>query len=99
MNNSIAIPVSSTSTLEGSEQSAGHEYAGLSDHARSCARARGPFFFMRCAADAVQAFLAPRFVTMVVACALLIEMVLLALDAILEPLRGDGWKRSSTCSN
>ena len=79
MNNSNAIPVWSTSTLERSEQLAGREYAGLSDHARSCARARGPLFLMRCAADGAKAFLRPRFITALVTCTFLLKVASLAL--------------------
>ena len=35
----------------------------LGDHFRQCAFARGPMHRLHCAAEAVDAFLAPRFVT------------------------------------
>ena len=38
----------------------------LSDHFRQCAFARGPMHGLRCAAEALDAFLAPRFVTTLV---------------------------------
>lgn len=38
----------------------------LGDHFRQCAFARGPLHSLRCAAEAADAFLAPRFVTTLV---------------------------------
>ena len=40
-----------------------HELTLLRDHMLRCATARGPLHRLRCAAEAVDTFLAPRFVT------------------------------------
>jgi hypothetical protein len=51
----------------------------LSDHFRQCRFARGPLHRLRCMAEALDAFLAPRFVTTLA----LLTMVVLLVGAAL----------------
>jgi hypothetical protein len=47
------------------------ELSSLGEHLNQCQEQRGPLFALRCMADALDGFLGPRFVTSVIAVALL----------------------------
>lgn len=79
MSNSIAVSMWSTSTLDQLDVSPDPECASLSGHAQSCARARGPLFLMRCAADGANAFLAQRFITTLMVFTLFLEVLTIFL--------------------
>jgi hypothetical protein len=61
----------STSSLEDAADTSRLELWDLSEHLDRCRRLRGRFFSALCLSDAVDRFLAPRFITTVVAITLL----------------------------
>ena len=53
-------------TAAGSPDTSPNELSALGDHVGHCNGSRGRMFAMRCAADALAGFIAPRFVTTLV---------------------------------
>ncbi len=63
-------PVWSTSSIDGAAETSPMEMSALGAHVDRCNGSRGRMFPLRCAADALFGFLAPRFVTTLVVVAL-----------------------------
>ena len=55
------------------------ELSALSEHVDRCNGMRGRLFAVQCAADAVRSFVAPRFITTLVAIACVIGIVAIAI--------------------
>lgn len=71
-----AGPRWSTSSFAMDEQAVSSETSILGEHLALCKRITGRLFALRCGADAIHRFVAPRFVTTLVVCALLIGISL-----------------------
>ena len=63
-------PVWATSSIDGAAETTPMEMSALGAHVDRCNGSRGRMFALRCAADALFGFLAPRFVTTLVVVAL-----------------------------
>jgi hypothetical protein len=68
----------STSSFGGPANTSPAELSALEDHVGRCAQSRGRWFALRCAAENLNCFLAPRIVTLLVAGALLIALLVAA---------------------
>ncbi len=66
----------STRTFAADAQVLARELAALGEHLELCRAASGRLFSLRCSADAVHCFIAPRFVTTLVVAVLLIGISL-----------------------
>ncbi len=65
----VAVPVGGKpfwATAAGSPDTSPNELSALGDHVGHCNGSRGRMFALRCAADALAGFIAPRFVTTLV---------------------------------
>ena len=63
-------PVWATSSIDGAAETTPMDLSALGAHVDRCNGSRGRMFALRCAADALFGFLAPRFVTTLVVVAL-----------------------------
>jgi len=65
-------PVWATSSIDGDADTSPMELSALGAHVDRCNGSRGRMFGLRCAADSLSGFLAPRIVTTLVAIAIVI---------------------------
>jgi hypothetical protein len=63
-------PVWATSAIDGAADTSPMDLSALGAHVDRCNGLRGPMFGLRCAADTLSSFLAPRIVTTLVAIAI-----------------------------
>jgi hypothetical protein len=67
-------PVWATSAFDGTADTSSLDLSTLRAHVDRCNGLRGPMFGLRCAADTLSGFLAPRIVTTLVAIAIVIGL-------------------------
>lgn len=79
MNPQVAAPRWITASIADAADTTPMDWAELGAHIRRCNGCRGRWFALRCAADAVHDFIAPRFVTTLVVAGALIGLTALAL--------------------
>ncbi|MEO5881386.1 MAG: hypothetical protein ABIQ06_03145 [Caldimonas sp.] len=69
---SSRLPFWATSAFDGTAETSPMELSALGAHIDRCNGLRGPMFGLRCAADTLSGFLAPRIVTVLVAVAIVL---------------------------
>ena len=75
----VSTPRWSTSSFASANAPAGHELSALQEHLSHCRGARGRWFSLRCAAEAMNTLVAGRFVTTLAVAALVIGSTALFL--------------------
>lgn len=78
--NAFATPAHrwSTASIADAADTSPMEWQALGEHVNRCNGSRGRWFTLRCAADAVHDFIAPRFMTTLVVAGALIGLMALA---------------------
>jgi hypothetical protein len=76
---SVHSPRWTTASIPDATDTSPMELSELGEHIDRCNHSRGRWFALRCAADAVHDFVAPRFVTTLLVAGLLIGVAALAL--------------------
>ncbi len=67
-------PIWATAAIDGAADTSPMDLSALGAHVDRCNGLRGPMFGLRCAADTLSGFLAPRIVTTLVAIAIVIGL-------------------------